>query len=135
MERREQHLSYAGRYKGTDSFGVLGPWLVTSDAVDNPDNLAVSCKVGGDVIAEDSTRFYNYKVAELISFISQFHTLSPGDIISCGTAFKPSANRKSIHHANFLKVGGPVEITIEGLGTQYNPVIIEKKEIGKWKLH
>ncbi len=135
LERREQHLSYAGRYKGTDSFGVLGPWLVTSDAVDNPDNLAVSCKVSGDVIAEDSTRFYNYKVAELVSFISQFHTLSPGDIISCGTAFKPSANRKSIHHANFLKVGGPVEITIEGLGTQYNPVIIEKKEIGKWRLH
>jgi 2,4-diketo-3-deoxy-L-fuconate hydrolase len=134
LERREQHLSYAGRYKGTDSFGVLGPWLVTADEIGDPDDLEVSCRVGGEIIAEDSTRFYNYKVAEIVSYISQFHTLSPGDIISCGTAFKPSANRKSIHHANFLKVGGPVEITIENLGTQHNPVIIEDKEIGKWRL-
>ncbi len=134
LERREQHLSYAGRYKGTDSFGVLGPWLVTADEVRDPNDLRVSCMVGGEMIAEDSTRFYNYKVAELVSFISQFHTLLPGDIISCGTAFKPSENRKSIHHANFLKVGGPVEINIEGLGTQHNPVIVEQRDIGKWRL-
>jgi 2-keto-4-pentenoate hydratase/2-oxohepta-3-ene-1,7-dioic acid hydratase in catechol pathway len=134
LERREQHLSYAGRYKGADNFGVLGPWLVTADEVDNPDDLEVSCSVAGEVVAEDSTRYYNYKVAELISFISQFHTLHPGDIISCGTAFKPSETRKSIHHANFLVTGGPVEITIEKLGTQHNPVLIEKREIGTWKL-
>ena len=134
LERREQHLSYAGRYKGADNFGVLGPWLVTADEVDNPDDLEVSCSVAGEVVAEDSTRYYNYKVAELISFISQFHTLHPGDIISCGTAFKPSETRKSIHHANFLVTGGPVEITIEKLGTQHNPVLIEKREIGAWKL-
>jgi 2-keto-4-pentenoate hydratase/2-oxohepta-3-ene-1,7-dioic acid hydratase in catechol pathway len=112
----------------------LGPWLVTADEVDNPDDLEVSCSVAGEVVAEDSTRYYNYKVAELISFISQFHTLHPGDIISCGTAFKPSETRKSIHHANFLVTGGPVEITIEKLGTQHNPVLIEKREIGTWKL-
>ena len=134
LERREQHLSYAGRYKGADNFGVLGPWLVTADEVDNPDDLEVSCSVAGEVVAEDSTRYYNYKVAELISFISQFHTLHPGDIISCGTAFKPSETRKSIHHANFLVTGGPVEITIEKLGTQHNQVLIEKREIGAWKL-
>ncbi len=134
LERREQHLSYAGRYKGTDNFGVLGPWLVTADEVENPDDLGVTCSVAGETVAEDSTRYYNYKVAELISFISQFHTLNPGDIISCGTAFKPSEKRKSIHHANFLITGGPVEITIDRLGTQHNPVIIEKREIGRWKL-
>ena len=134
LERREQHLSYAGRYKGTDSFGVLGPWLVTADEIENPDDLTVSCKVAGEIVAEDSTRFYNYKVAELVSYISQFQTLSPGDIISCGTAFKPSKGRKSIHHANFLQVGGPVEIAIEGLGVQHNPVEIEEREIGNWRL-
>ena len=134
LERREQHLSYAGRYKGADHFGVLGPWLVTSDEVGNPDDLGVSCSVAGEIVAEDSTRYYNYKVAELISFISQFHTLNAGDIISCGTAFKPSEKRKSIHHANFLITGGPVEISIEKLGIQHNPVIIEKREIGTWKL-
>lgn len=134
IEQREQHLSYAGRYKGTDSFGVLGPWLVTKDEVEDPDNLAVTCKVNGETVADDNTRYYNYKVAEIVSFISQFHTLSPGDVISCGTAFRPSENRKSIHQANFLVTGGPVEISIEKLGTQYNPIIIEQSEIGKWRL-
>lgn len=133
-ERREQHLSYAGRYKGTDCFGVLGPWLVTADSVANPDDLNVYCRVGGDLVAEDSTRYYNYKVAEILSFISQFHTLWPGDIVSCGTAFRPSPNRKSIHQANFQEVPGPVEISIDGLGTQSNPVVVEEKQIGRWRL-
>lgn len=134
LERREQHLSYAGRYKGTDNFGVLGPWLVTPDEVKNPDDLAVSCSVAGELVAEDNTRFYNYKTFEIISYISQFQTLFPGDVISCGTAFKPSVKRKSIHHANFLHTGGPVEITIEKLGTQRNPILIENREIGRWRL-
>jgi 2-keto-4-pentenoate hydratase/2-oxohepta-3-ene-1,7-dioic acid hydratase in catechol pathway len=133
-ERVEQHLSYAGRYKGTDTFGALGPWLVTKDEIANPDDLNVTCKVGGELIADDSTRYYNYKVAEVVSFISQFHTLYPGDIVSLGTAFKPGATRKSIHHANFQTVAGPVEITIEGLGTQENPVVVERKELGEWRL-
>jgi 2-keto-4-pentenoate hydratase/2-oxohepta-3-ene-1,7-dioic acid hydratase in catechol pathway len=133
-ERVEQHLSYAARYKGTDTFGVLGPWLVTKDEVGDPDDLAVKCKIGGELIADDSTRYYNYKVAEVVSFISQFHTLHPGDVISFGTAFKPGATRKSIHTANFQSVAGPVEITIAGLGTQQNPVVVEEKEIGAWRL-
>lgn len=134
LERREQHLSYAGRYKGTDSFGVMGPWLITRDEIPDPDNLAVTCKVGGEIVAQDSTRFYNYKVAEIVSFISQFQTLHPGDVISCGTAFKPSVDRKSIHHADLQKVDGPIEITIEGLGTQENPVIRKQMDIGDWRL-
>jgi 2-keto-4-pentenoate hydratase/2-oxohepta-3-ene-1,7-dioic acid hydratase in catechol pathway len=133
-ERVEQHLSYAGRYKGSDTFGAMGPWLVTRDEVANPDELAVYCKVGGELIAEDSTRYYNYKVAEVVSFISQFHTLDAGDVVSLGTAFKPGANRKSIHTANFQTVAGPVEIGIEGLGVQRNPVVVEDKEIGAWRL-
>ena len=133
-ERVEQHLSYAGRYKGSDTFGVMGPWLVTKDEIPNPDDLTVQCKVGGEVVAEDSTRYYNYKVAEVISFISHFHTLWPGDIVSLGTAFKPGATRKSIHTANFQNVAGPVEITIQGLGTQESPVVIEDKELGAWRL-
>ena len=133
-ERVEQHLSYAGRYKGTDTFGALGPWLVTKDEIADPDNLNVTCKVGGELIADDSTRYYNYKVAEVVSFISQFHTLYPGDVVSLGTAFKPGATRKSIHHANFQTVAGPVEVTIEGLGIQENPVVVEEKELGAWRL-
>ncbi len=134
LERREQHLSYAARYKGTDTFGVLGPWIVTADEISNPDNLDVHCAIRDEVIAEDSTRYYNYRVAELVSFISQFHTLNPGDIVSCGTAFKPSKDRKSIHHANFQVVGGPVSVSIQGLGTQVNPVEVEERTIGNWRL-
>lgn len=133
LERREQHLSYAARYKGTDNFGVLGPWLVTREDIRHPDDLAVTCAIGGETIAEDSTRFYNYKVAEIVSFISQFQTLHPGDVISCGTAFKPSAKRKSIHHANLQVVDGPIEISIAGLGTQVSPVQRVQRDIGQWR--
>jgi 2-keto-4-pentenoate hydratase/2-oxohepta-3-ene-1,7-dioic acid hydratase in catechol pathway len=134
LERREQHLSYAGRYKGTDGFGAMGPWLVTCDEIPDPDNLDVTCKVGGEVVAEDSTRYYNYKVAEIVSFLSQFQTLKPGDVVSCGTAFKPSANRKSIHHANLQTVDGPVQVCIEGLGVLENSVIRKQMDLGAWRL-
>jgi 2-keto-4-pentenoate hydratase/2-oxohepta-3-ene-1,7-dioic acid hydratase in catechol pathway len=134
LERREQHLSYAGRYKGTDCFGAMGPWLVTRDEILDPDDLGVLCKVGGEIVAADSTRYYNYKVVEIISFISQFQTLHAGDVISCGTAFKASAGRKSIHHANLQVVDGPVEVTIDGLGTLKNPVVRMQAEIGNWRL-
>ena len=134
LQRREQHLSYAARYKGSDTFGAIGPYIVTANEIADPDDLKVTCTVGSETVAEDSTRFYNYKVAELISFLSQFQTLEPGDILSCGTAFKPSQSRKSIHHANFLDVGGPVEVTIESIGTLANPVEIEDRAIGEWRL-
>ncbi len=134
LERREQHLSYAARYKGTDTFGCMGPWLVTADEIPDPDNLDVRCSVGSESIAEDSTRYYNYKLAEIISYVSQFLTLMPGDIISCGTAFKPSPGRKSIHHANLQIVSGPVEVSIDGLGTLVNPVTVDDKPIGRWRL-
>jgi len=134
LDWREQHLSYAARYKGSDTFGCMGPWLVTADEIPDPDNLAVSCSVAGESIAEDSTRFYNYKVAEIVSYLSQFQTLLPGDVISCGTAFKPSPGRKSIHHANLQKVPGPVSVSIAGLGTLVNPVKIDDQPIGRWRL-
>jgi 2,4-diketo-3-deoxy-L-fuconate hydrolase len=133
-ERVEQHLSYAGRYKGSDTFGAIGPWIATRDEIENPDDLAVLCKVGGETIAADNTRYYNYKVAEVLSFISQFLTLEPGDVVSMGTAFKPGATRRSIHHADLQRVAGPIEISIEGLGTQLSPVVVEDREIGRWRL-
>lgn len=134
-KRVEQHLSYAARYKGSDTFGVLGPWLVTRDEIEDPDNLHVECTVGDEVVADDSTRYYNFKVAEVISFISRFQTLEPGDVISLGTAFKPGAGRKSIHHANLQSVAGPVSVSIEGLGRQENPVVVEDKPLGQWRFH
>lgn len=130
----EQHLSYAARYKGTDTFGALGPWLVTRDEILDPDELHVECQVGGETIADDNTRYYNYKVAEVLSFISQFQTLEPGDVVSLGTAFKPGAGRKSIHQADFQTVPGPVSVAIDGLGRLDNPVIIEDQALSRWRL-
>ena len=122
LERVEQHLSYAGRYKGSDTFGPMGPWLVTADEVPDPDDLAVTCRVAGELVAEDSTRYFNYNVAGVVSFISRFQTLEPGDVISMGTAFKEGTARKSIHLANLARTAGPVEVSISGLGTLENPV-------------
>jgi 2-keto-4-pentenoate hydratase/2-oxohepta-3-ene-1,7-dioic acid hydratase in catechol pathway len=123
LERREQHLSYAARYKGTDTFGPMGPWLVTRDEVPNPSDLDVVCTFGDNVIAEDSTSFYNYPVHETLAFISRFHTLEPGDVISMGTAFRPSPNSKrSLHLANLNRSQEPVSVSITGLGTLVNPV-------------
>lgn len=134
MKRVEQHLSYPARYKGSDTFGVMGPWLVTQDAVDDPDALDVYCRVAGETVAEDSTRYYNYKVAEIISFLSHFMTLLPGDVISLGTAFKPAPGRRSIHQANLQHTPGPIEVEIEGLGIQVCDVQVDDKPLGKWRL-
>lgn len=126
VERREQHLSYAGRYKSTDTFGPMGPWLVTRDEVPDPHVLEVKAWHKDDVIAEDSTAYYTYGVPQIIAFITRFHTLWPGDVISMGTAFRPSATgRRSLHLANVTALGGPVSVEITGLGRLENPVVKE----------
>jgi len=123
LERREQHLSYAARYKGTDTFGPMGPWLVTKDEIPDPNDLDVVCTFGDEIIAQDSTRYYNYAVEQTLAFISRFHTLEPGDVISMGTAFRPSPDSKrSLHLANLNLRQEPVSVSITGLGTLVNPV-------------
>ena len=123
LERREQHLSYAGRYKGVDTFGPIGPYLVTKDEVPDPNNLEVHCSWGGETIAQDSTAYYNYPAHEALAFLSRFHTLEPGDIISMGTAFKPSPDSKrSLHLANLNQFPRTVTMSITGLGTLVSPV-------------
>jgi 2-keto-4-pentenoate hydratase/2-oxohepta-3-ene-1,7-dioic acid hydratase in catechol pathway len=135
LERREQHLSYAARYKGTDGFGPCGPWLVTADEIPDPGKLDVVCRVAGEVIAQDSTAYYSYGVAEILSFISRFQTLEPGDIVSMGTAFRPVAgSKRSLHLADLQRVDGPVEVSITGLGTLSNGVRREDPQLPDWRL-
>ena len=134
LKRVEQHLSYAARYKGSDTFCAVGPFITLAADVENPDALSVSCWVGDEKIADDNTRYYNYKVAEVLSFLSYFQTLYPGDIVSLGTAFKPGATRKSIHHADLQRTAGPVAIEIDGLGRLENPVSVEDGQLGRWRL-
>lgn len=124
VEKREQHLSYAARYKGSDTFGPMGPWLVTKDEVPDPHALEVKAWHKDEVIAEDSTAYYTYGVPQIIAWVTRFHTLWPGDVISMGTAFRPSAGTKrSLHTANITERGGPVSVEISGLGRLENPVV------------
>jgi 2,4-diketo-3-deoxy-L-fuconate hydrolase len=123
VERREQHLSYTARYKGSDTFGPFGPWLVTKDEIADPHKLDVKCWHKDELIAEDSTAYYSYSVPRTIAFITKFHSLWPGDVISMGTAFRPGKTaRRSLHTADVTALGGPVRVTISGLGTLENPV-------------
>ncbi|MBI1622836.1 fumarylacetoacetate hydrolase family protein [Aquamicrobium zhengzhouense] len=123
VEKREQHLSYTARYKGTDTFGPMGPYLVTKDDVPDPHVLDVRAWHKDEIIAEDSTAYYTYSVPEIIAFVTRYHTLWAGDVISMGTAFRPSAGgKRSLHLANITKLGGPVSVEISGLGRLENPV-------------
>jgi 2-keto-4-pentenoate hydratase/2-oxohepta-3-ene-1,7-dioic acid hydratase in catechol pathway len=98
--------------KSYDSFAPLGPWLVTADEVADPQNLRLQSRVNGECRQNSSTSQMIFPVSFLISYISQFMTLLPGDIISTGT---PSG--VGLADGRFLKPGDVVELSIEGLGT------------------
>jgi 2-keto-4-pentenoate hydratase/2-oxohepta-3-ene-1,7-dioic acid hydratase in catechol pathway len=101
--------------KSCDNFGQTGPWLVTRDEVADPQNLSMWLKVNGEVMQNGSTRTMVYGVAHVVSYLSQFMTLHPGDIISTGT---PPGVGMGMKPPRFLKAGDVVELGIEGLGTQ-----------------
>src|SRR5690606_14019127 len=133
-ERVVRHDSYSARSKCSDTFGVLGPWLVTRSEVTDPDDLGVRLSIDGETVVEDNTRSYNYKAAEVVSFISQFQTFEAGDVVAFGAALAPGAGRVAVARVNLQEVPGPIEIAIEGLGVQRNPVVIEDRPLGAWRL-
>jgi 2-keto-4-pentenoate hydratase/2-oxohepta-3-ene-1,7-dioic acid hydratase in catechol pathway len=101
--------------KSCDTFGPIGPWLVTKDEVADPQNLPMWLKVNGETMQDGSTRTMVYGAAFLVSYLSQFMSLQPGDIISTGT---PPGVGMGMKPPRFLKPGDVVELGIEGLGTQ-----------------
>jgi len=101
--------------KSCDNFGQTGPWLVTPDEVPDPQALKMWLKVNGETMQNGSTATMVYGVAHLISYLSQFFTLHPGDIISTGT---PPGVGMGMKPPRYLKPGDSVELGIEGLGTQ-----------------
>jgi 2-keto-4-pentenoate hydratase/2-oxohepta-3-ene-1,7-dioic acid hydratase in catechol pathway len=123
IEYVDTWVTYSGRYKGSDGFGPIGPWIVTADEVPDPHALTVTCVHQGRVITEDSTANLMHKVADVISYMSEYQTLEPGDIIAMGTALKASASGGSaVQNVNLTELGGPIEVTISGIGTLSNPV-------------
>jgi 2-keto-4-pentenoate hydratase/2-oxohepta-3-ene-1,7-dioic acid hydratase in catechol pathway len=123
IEYIDTWVSYPGRYKGTDGFGPIGPWIVTRDEIPDPHDLTVRCTHQGRLVTEDNTVNLFYKVPEVLAFVSQYMTLMPGDLISLGTALKSAgAGGKAVQNVDLNKLGGPIAVTISGIGTLENPV-------------
>ena len=101
--------------KSCDTFGPIGPWLVTRDEVFDPQNLKMWLTVNGKKFQDGSTKTMVYGVAFLVSYLSQFMSLHPGDIISTGTPPGVGLGQKP---QVFLKPGDVVELGVEGLGAQ-----------------
>lgn len=101
--------------KSSDSFGPIGPWLVTADEVPDPQNLPMWLKVNGETMQNGSTATMVYGAAFLVSYLSQFFTLHPGDVISTGT---PPGVGMGLKPPRYLKPGDVVELGINGLGSQ-----------------
>ncbi|SFT67196.1 fumarylacetoacetate hydrolase family protein [Mesorhizobium sp. YR577] len=105
--------------KSCDTFGPIGPWLVTKDEVPDPQNLKMWLTVNGEKVQDGSTKTMVYGVRYLVSYLSQFMSLHPGDIISTGT---PPGVGMGMKPPRYLKAGDVVELGIEGLGQQRQDV-------------
>ncbi|KFB08178.1 fumarylacetoacetate hydrolase family protein [Nitratireductor basaltis] len=118
VSERAFQIEHQGQWtkgKSADTFGPTGPWLVTKDEVADPQNLDMWLKVNGETMQDGSTRTMVYGVAHLVSYLSRFMSLRPGDIISTGT---PPGVGMGMKPPRYLKAGDVVELGIEGLGSQ-----------------
>ncbi len=104
--------------KSRESFGPTGPALVSIDLVDNPDDLAISCEINGELRQNSRTSFLMRPVAEMVAYLSSVLTLHPGDLIFTGTP-------GGVGHAQglYLKPGDVIRSEIEGLGVMENPCV------------
>ncbi len=110
--------------KGCDTFGPVGPWLVTRDEIPNPQNLSMWLDLNGERRQTGNTRTMIFSVAKIISYLSRFMTLMPGDIIATGT---PPGVGMGMKPQQFLAPGDRIDLGIEGLGEQHQQVIKYKK--------
>ncbi|MHB0856297.1 MAG: fumarylacetoacetate hydrolase family protein [Anaerolineae bacterium] len=108
--------------KTFDTFGPMGPALVTSDEVPDPHNLDLKVSIGGEVLQSSNTRHLIFNCYNLIAYLSSVMTLEPGDLISTGT---PSGVGAARNPKRFLKPGEVVRVEISGLGVLENPVVPE----------
>ena len=118
VSERAFQIERAGQWvkgKSADSFGPIGPWLVTRDDIADPQNLAMWLEVDGHRYQDGSTRTMVFGVAHLVSYLSQFMSLQPGDIISTGT---PPGVGMGQTPPVYLKAGQTIRLGIEGLSEQ-----------------
>ncbi len=122
LSERDFQLHRSGQWvkgKSADTFGPIGPWLVTRDEVPDPQNLPMYLEVNGHRYQDGSTRTMHFGVATVISHLSQFMSLQPGDVISTGT---PPGVGMGQAPQTYLKPGDRMELGIEGLGVQRQDV-------------
>ncbi len=110
--------------KTFDSFGPMGPALVTADEIANPHDLDIQLTINGEVLQSSNTSNLIFSVNDLIADLTSFMTLEPGDVISTGTPSGVGAARKP---QRWLRAGDVVRIEIEGLGALENPVVAERR--------
>lgn len=123
LSERDFQLHRSGQWvkgKSCDTFGPIGPWLVTRDEVANPQDLAMYLEVNGHRYQDGSTNTMHFDVATVISHLSQFMSLQPGDVITTGT---PPGVGMGQSPETYLKPGDKIELGIEGLGVQKQNVI------------
>ena len=123
VSEREYQIERGGTWdkgKGCDTFGPLGPWLVTRDDVPNPQKLSMWLDLNGKRMQTGSTRTMVFSVAKLVSYVSQFMTLMPGDVITTGT---PPGVGLGMKPPLYLKKGDVMTLGIEGLGEQHQLVV------------
>jgi 2-keto-4-pentenoate hydratase/2-oxohepta-3-ene-1,7-dioic acid hydratase in catechol pathway len=108
--------------KSYDSFGPLGPWLVTKDEVPDPQALGLSLDLNGVRMQTGNTSTMIFSVAHLVSYISRFMTLMPGDVVTTGT---PPGVGMARNPRVFLKEGDQVTLAVEGLGEQHHTLVRE----------
>jgi len=126
LSEREFQIERGGQWtkgKSAPTFGPVGPWLVTADEVPDPQKLALSLSLNGKVVQDSSTDDMIFGVAEIISYMSQFMALIPGDIISTGT---PSGVGMGMKPQRFLKPGDVMELEVQGLGKQRQEAVAYK---------
>ncbi len=123
LSEREFQIEHSGQWvkgKSCDTFGPIGPYLVTNDEVPDPQNLKMWLEVNGKTMQNGSTNTMVYGVNFLVSYLSQFMSLQPGDIISTGT---PPGVGMGMNPQVFLKAGDVMKLGIEGLGEQTQKTI------------
>jgi len=118
LSERAWQLEHGGQWvkgKSAPGFGPIGPWLITADEVADPQNLNLSLSLNGEVKQNSNTSDMIFSVAEIISYLSRFMELRPGDLIATGT---PAGVGMGMKPQRFLRAGDVMELEVEGLGAQ-----------------
>jgi 2-keto-4-pentenoate hydratase/2-oxohepta-3-ene-1,7-dioic acid hydratase in catechol pathway len=123
VSEREFQIERSGQWtkgKGSETFGPIGPWLVTKDEIKDPQNLNMQLTVNGEARQKGSTKTMIFGVVHLVWYCSQFMVLDPGDVIVTGT---PPGVALGMKPPKFLKAGDVVRLTMDGLGEQTQRIV------------